>query len=145
MEGGPKASRRAILRHGALASGALAGVVGLTSAAARVRSGNLLASSAPSRTTLTLRGSDWHMTSPGLRRGDLPKRGTSSALVRRVFEAEDHLRSLSDERALLDVKFALVPQHGLKTAAFAETAFAETAFAVAKRLSQLGFLARSND
>ncbi len=75
MEGGPKASRRAILRHGVLALGALAGVVGLTGAAERVRSGNLLVATAPGTTTLSLRGSDWHMTATGLKRGDLPKRG----------------------------------------------------------------------
>jgi len=40
--------------------------------------------------------------------------GSSSALVLRVFEAEDHLRALSDEGALLDVKFALVPEHRLE-------------------------------
>ena len=75
MEGGPKASRRAILRHGVLALGALAGVVGLGGAAERVRSGNPLAQAAPGGTTLTLRGSDWHLTASGLRRGELPKRG----------------------------------------------------------------------
>jgi hypothetical protein len=75
MEIGPKASRRAILRHGVLALGALAGVVGLGSAAERVRSGNLLAQTAPGTTTLTLRGSDWHLSASGLKRGDLPKRG----------------------------------------------------------------------
>jgi hypothetical protein len=75
MEGGPKASRRAILRHGVLAMGALAGVVGLGSAAERVRSGNLLAQTAPGKPTLTLRGTDWHLLASGLKRGDLPKRG----------------------------------------------------------------------
>jgi hypothetical protein len=75
MEGGPKASRRAILRHGVVALGALAGVVGLGGAAERVRSGNLLAQPAPGTTTLTLRGTDLHLTAAGLKRGDLPKRG----------------------------------------------------------------------
>jgi hypothetical protein len=40
--------------------------------------------------------------------------GSSGALVLRVFEAEDFLRGLSDERALLDVKFVLVPEHRLE-------------------------------
>ena len=75
MEGGPKASRRAILRHGVLALGALAGVVGIGSAAERVRSGSLLAQAAPGGKTITLRGSDWHLSASGLRRGELPKRG----------------------------------------------------------------------
>lgn len=75
MDGGPKASRRAILRHGMLALGALAGVVGIGSTAERVRSGNLLAKASPGGATLTLRGSDWHLTGSGLRRGELPKRG----------------------------------------------------------------------
>jgi hypothetical protein len=41
-------------------------------------------------------------------------RGSSSALVQRVFEAEDHLRSLSQEAELLDVRFVLVPEHRLE-------------------------------
>ena len=40
--------------------------------------------------------------------------GSSGALVLRVFEAEDFLRGLTDERALLDVKFVLVPEHRLE-------------------------------
>ncbi len=75
MEGGPKASRRAILRHGVLALGAVAGVVGLGSAADRIRSGNLLAQQAPGPAMLTLIGTDWHLVASGLKRGDLPKRG----------------------------------------------------------------------
>jgi hypothetical protein len=81
MEGGPKASRRAILRHGAFALGALAGVIGITSAAERVKTGSLLAGAVAGATTLTLRGSDWHLTGSGLRRGDLPKRGDQVSLT----------------------------------------------------------------
>ncbi len=40
--------------------------------------------------------------------------GSSSALVLRVFEAEDHLRGMRDEGALLDEKFVLVPEHRLE-------------------------------
>ena len=75
MEAGPKASRRTILRHGALALGALAGAVGLAGAVDKVRSETLLAADAPGTTRMTLTGSDWHLSAPGLRRGDLPKRG----------------------------------------------------------------------
>ncbi len=81
MEGGPKASRRAILRHGVVALGALAGAVGLSGAAERVRSGTVLASTVPGTTTLTLRGSEWHLAASGLRRGDLPKRGDLVSLT----------------------------------------------------------------
>jgi hypothetical protein len=41
-------------------------------------------------------------------------RGSSSTLVQRVFEAEDHLRSVRDEGTLLDERFALVPEHRLE-------------------------------
>lgn len=75
MDEGPKASRRAILRHGVVALGALAGVVGLGSAAERARSGSLLAQTLPGTTTLTLRGSQLHLSAAGLKRGDLPRRG----------------------------------------------------------------------
>lgn len=72
---GPGASRRTILRSGVLAIGAVAGVFGLAGIADRVRSGTLLEASSPGTTTLKLHGSSWHLTAPGLRRGDLPKRG----------------------------------------------------------------------
>jgi len=70
---GPGASRRTILRSGVLAVGALAGVVGLAGIAEKLRSGPQL--SATGATTIALHGSDWHLTAPDLRRGDLPKRG----------------------------------------------------------------------
>jgi hypothetical protein len=41
-------------------------------------------------------------------------RGSSGALIERVFEAEDYLRSLSQETGLLDVRFVLVPEHRLE-------------------------------
>ncbi len=75
MEAGPKASRRTILRQGVLALGAFAGAVGLAGAVDKVRSGTLLAADPPGTTRITLTGSDWHISAPGLRRGDLPKRG----------------------------------------------------------------------
>jgi hypothetical protein len=70
---GPGASRRTILRSGILAVGALAGVVGLAGVAEKLRSGPQLA--AEGATNITLHGTDWHLSAPGLRRGDLPKRG----------------------------------------------------------------------
>lgn len=75
MEAGPKASRRTVLRHGVLALGAIAGAVGLAGTVDKVRSGTLLVADAPGTTRITLVGSDWHLSAPGLRRGDLPKRG----------------------------------------------------------------------
>ncbi len=41
-------------------------------------------------------------------------RGSAGALVLRMFEAEDFLHDLTDEAALLDVKFVLVPEHRLE-------------------------------
>lgn len=41
-------------------------------------------------------------------------RGSAGTLVLRMFEAEDFLRKLPDEAALLDVKFVLVPEHRLE-------------------------------
>ena len=40
--------------------------------------------------------------------------GSASALVQRVFEAEDFLQRMGDDRALLEVKFVLVPEHRLE-------------------------------
>ena len=40
--------------------------------------------------------------------------GSAGALVLRMFEAEDFLRALTDEGALLNVKFVLVPEHRLE-------------------------------
>lgn len=74
MEAGPKSSRRAVLRNGLLALGALAGAVGFAEAVEKVKTGSLPAAKT-GVTSLTLVGSDWHLTSPGLRRGDIPKRG----------------------------------------------------------------------
>jgi len=64
-----EASRRSILRYGVLALGAVAGVVGLTGAAEKIRAGTLSASS------LEVSGTDWHLTGIGLQRGEMPKRG----------------------------------------------------------------------
>jgi hypothetical protein len=72
---GQGASRRTILRSGILAIGALAGAVGLVGVGERLRSVPLPAMDVKGLTTFVLRGSDWHLSAPGLRRGELPKRG----------------------------------------------------------------------
>ena len=67
-------SRRAILRSGLLAVGALAGVFGLGRLASRPELG--IDVPAPSGLTqIKLYGRAWSMSAPGLRRGDLPQRG----------------------------------------------------------------------
>jgi len=68
-----RATRRTVLRSGLLAIGGLAGLVGMAGLAERVRSGPALAPAA--NTTLTVYGTGWRVAAPGLRRGDLPKRG----------------------------------------------------------------------
>lgn len=54
-------------------------------------------------------GSNW-VRADSFRAGQ----GSSAGLVRRVFEAEDYLRGLRDDRNLLNEKFALVPEHHLE-------------------------------
>lgn len=54
-------------------------------------------------------GSNWLRTD-SFRAGQ----GSSAGLVRRVFEAEDFLRGLDDDRALLQERFAVVPEHRLE-------------------------------
>ncbi len=51
-------------------------------------------------------GSNW-VRADSFRAGQ----GSSAGLVLRVFEAEDFLQGLRDDRALLDERFALVPEH----------------------------------
>jgi len=80
MEGEARATRRAVLRHGLLAIGALAGAAGLTGLAGKIKSGTLL-SADPAGTTLKLSGSDWRLAAPGLRRGDLPRRGDTVSIT----------------------------------------------------------------
>lgn len=75
MDGETRASRRAILRSGLLAVGALAGVIGLSGVAERMRDGTRLTLDRSGTTTLRLYGSSWRLAAPGLIRGDLPKRG----------------------------------------------------------------------
>ncbi len=77
---GPGASRRAVLRSGVLAVGALAGVFGLAGAAERLRTGAAPVLNADGATTLTLHGTEWHLTAPNLTRGQLPKRGDQVSL-----------------------------------------------------------------
>ena len=72
---GRGASRRTVLRSGILAIGALAGAVGLVGVGERLRSSPLPATDVKGLTTFVLHGSDWHLSAPGLRRGELPKRG----------------------------------------------------------------------
>jgi hypothetical protein len=75
VEEGIRTTRRAVLRQGLFAVGALAGLVGLTGIAQKARSQALPAPAVAVGRTLQLYGSDWHLSAPGLRRGDLPKRG----------------------------------------------------------------------
>lgn len=75
MAGGSETTRRTVLRRGLLAFGTLAGIVGLAGVAERARSGELLSTNAGGVETLQLYGSGWHLAAPGLRRGELPKRG----------------------------------------------------------------------
>ena len=73
---GQRATRRTILRSGLLAAGAVAGAVGLAGLGERIRNAPLPAvDSMTPMTTFVLRGTDWHLSAPGLRRGELPKRG----------------------------------------------------------------------
>jgi len=62
-------TRRSLLRGGLFAAG-LAGVAGLVG-----RKPGLGSVPAAAGSTLTLRGTGWRLTAPGLVRGDLPKRG----------------------------------------------------------------------
>lgn len=80
MEGEARATRRAVLRNGLLALGALAGAAGLTGVAGKIRSGTLLPADQAAVTTLKLYGSDWRLAAPGLRRGDLPRRGDTVSI-----------------------------------------------------------------
>ena len=75
MEEGTRASRRTVLRQGLFAIGALAGFAGLTGIAEKARSAALPSAPAMGTQTVRLYGSEWHLAAPGLRRGDLPKRG----------------------------------------------------------------------
>jgi hypothetical protein len=68
-----RATRRTVLRSGLLALGGLAGLVGIAGLAERAKSGPVVAPAANS--TLTVYGTGWRLAAPGLRRGDLPKRG----------------------------------------------------------------------
>lgn len=75
MEEATRATRRTVLRHGLFAIGALAGFAGLTGIAEKARSAALPSAQATVTQTVRLYGSEWHLAAPGLRRGDLPKRG----------------------------------------------------------------------
>ena len=75
MEEGARTTRRSLLRQGLLGIGALAGIAGLAGLAEKAKAGAVQAPAHDGTTTLRLNGYDWHLTAPGLRRGDLPKRG----------------------------------------------------------------------
>jgi hypothetical protein len=75
VQEGSKATRRAVLRQGLFAIGAVAGLAGLTGLAEKARSGAIQQPRPYSASTLRLYGSDWHLAAPGLRRGDPPRRG----------------------------------------------------------------------
>ena len=68
-----RATRRTVLRSGLLALGGLAGLMGVAGLAGRAKSGPVVAPAANS--TLTVYGTGWRLAAPGLRRGDLPRRG----------------------------------------------------------------------
>jgi hypothetical protein len=72
---GRGASRRTILRSGILAIGAVAGAVGLVGVGERIRNAPIAATEVKNLSTFVLHGTDWHLNAPGLRRGELPKRG----------------------------------------------------------------------
>jgi hypothetical protein len=74
-EEGTSATRRTVLRTGLLALGGLAGIVGAGGLAARMKSGLVPSPSEVSAGSFRLWGTEWSLAAPGLRRGDLPKRG----------------------------------------------------------------------
>ena len=81
MDGGQRASRRGMLRLGALAIGGLAGAIGLGAALERAQGvARPLGGSLKGAVSLELRGIDWSMRSPQLRPGELPRRGDSVTL-----------------------------------------------------------------
>ena len=75
MEEGSRTTRRAVLRQGLFAIGAVAGLVGLTGIAQKARSQAVPTPAVSGAQTLRLYGTEWHLSAPGLVRGDLPKRG----------------------------------------------------------------------
>jgi hypothetical protein len=84
MDGGSGASRRAILRSGILAVGAVAGVLGIGGVAERLKAPGLAAAAPAGATILKLYGSGWSIAAQGLRRGDLPKRGDQVSVSGRL-------------------------------------------------------------
>lgn len=84
MDGGSGASRRAILRSGILAVGALAGVLGMGTVAGRLKDETLLAAAPSGATIFKLYGSGWSLVGQGLRRGDLPRKGDQVSVSGRL-------------------------------------------------------------
>jgi hypothetical protein len=64
-----------VLRSGLLAIGGLAGLVGMAGFAEKVRSGAALPLAPTGNATVKVYGTNWSLSAPDLRRGDLPKRG----------------------------------------------------------------------
>lgn len=87
MEEGSRSSRRAVLRQGLFVIGALAGFAGLTGIAEKARSAALPTANATGKQSVRLYGTEWHLSAPGLRRGDLPKRGDVVSLSGILHEA----------------------------------------------------------
>ncbi len=71
-EEGTRATRRTVLRNGLLAISGVAGIFGLAGIFERVKSGPAPASGA---VALKVYGTEWRLAAPGLRKGDVPKRG----------------------------------------------------------------------
>ena len=73
VEEGKRATRRTVLRGGLLAAAA-AGLAGLLGSGGRLSAATPVSSQSRG-STFKLYGTGWRLSAPGLRRGDLPKRG----------------------------------------------------------------------
>lgn len=74
MVEGSRATRRTVLRSGLFAVG-LAGLAGLAGLGERFKTAGVTIAAPTSGSTLRLYGTDWRLSAPALRRGDLPRRG----------------------------------------------------------------------
>jgi hypothetical protein len=81
-------TRRAILRSGLLAAGAVAGMLGLTRLVQRPAPVGQITLPAGG-TQLKVYGHGWSLSAPGLRRGDLPQRGQQVSVTGRLTEAPE--------------------------------------------------------
>ena len=80
-EEGSRATRRTVLRSGLLAIGGLAGIVGMAGLAEKVRAGAAVSLAPSGGNTIKVYGTEWRMSAPDLRRGDLPKRGDTVSVT----------------------------------------------------------------